>query len=209
MGTEKVHLTKDKESYLPTVYGKALDSRSKDPILGDKFSAEALSKIDFDFNKIYVKGSEVSVAVRAKHLDGWAREFLAANPTATVLHLGCGLDSRVFRIDPPATVRWYDVDMPDVIEIRKKIYPELHDYQMIGSSVTDPHWLDRIPGDRPVLVVAEGLMSYLTEKDVVDLFNRITEKFPHGDIVFDVHSGLMNWVLNRALAHNKVGYSLH
>jgi O-methyltransferase involved in polyketide biosynthesis len=137
------------------------------------------------------------------------REFLAANPTATVLHLGCGLDSRVFRIDPPAMVRWYDVDYPDVIEIRRKIYPDRHDYQMIGSSVTDLQWLDQIPEGRPVLVVAEGLMSYLTEKDVVDLFNRITEKFPHGDIIFDVHSSLMNWALNRALSRNKVGFSLH
>jgi len=78
MEAEKVHITKDKETYLPTVYGKALDSRSKNPILGDKFAAEALDKIDFDFNKIYVKGSEISVAIRAKHLDGWTREFLAA-----------------------------------------------------------------------------------------------------------------------------------
>jgi O-methyltransferase involved in polyketide biosynthesis len=126
-----------------------------------------------------------------------------------VLHLGCGLDSRVFRIDPPATVRWYDVDMPDVIEIRRKIYPERHDYQTICSSVTDPHWLDQIPGDRPVLVVAEGLMSYLAEKDVVDLFNRVTEKFPYGEIIFDVHSSLMNWALNRVAARMKAGFSLH
>ncbi len=209
MEAEKVRITKDKETYLPTVYGKAMDSRSKNPILGDKFADEALGKIDFDFNKIYVKGSEISVAIRAKHLDGWTREFLVANPTATVLHLGCGLDARVFRINPPATVRWYDVDMPDVIDIRRKIYPERHDYQLIGSSVTDLRWLDQIPGDRPVLVVAEGLMSYLTENDVVKLFNRITEKFPHGDIIFDVHSSLMNWVMNRVLARNKVGFSLH
>jgi O-methyltransferase involved in polyketide biosynthesis len=209
MEAEKVHITKDKETYLPTVYGKALDSRSKNPILGDKFAAEALDKIDFDFNKIYVKGSEISVAIRAKHLDGWTREFLAAKPTATVLHLGCGRDTRVFRIDPPATVRWYDVDMPDVIEVRRKIYPDRHDYQLIGTSVTDLRWLDQIPGDRPVLVVAEGLVSYLNEKDAVELFNRITEKFPHGDIIFDVHSGLMNWAMNRVLAKNKAGFSLH
>jgi O-methyltransferase involved in polyketide biosynthesis len=208
METEKIQLTKDKESYLPTVYGKALDSRSKNPILGDKFADEALGKIDFDFTKIHVKGGEISLPIRAKHFDGWTREFLAANPTATVLHLGCGLDSRVFRIDPPATVRWYDVDMPDVIELRRKIYPDHHDYEMIGSSVTDPHWLDRIPGDRPVIVVAEGLMQYLSEKEAIALLTRITEKFPHGDIIFDAYSSFMIGAMNLFMSIKKAGVSL-
>ena len=95
-----------------------------------------------------------------------------------MLHLGCGLDSRAFRIDPTATVRWYDIDMPDVIEMRKKIYPERHDYRMIGTSVTDPQWLYQIPADHPVLLVAEGLVAYIAEEEVMKLFNRITEKFP-------------------------------
>ena len=209
MEAEKVHLSKDKITYLITAYSKALDSRSEDSILGDKFVDEALAKVDFDFNKYYVKGGEISVAIRAKHLDGWTKEFLLANPIATVLHLGCGLDSRVFRIDPPATVRWYDIDMPDVIEIRRIIYPERHDYQMIGTSVTDPHWLDQIPTDRPVLAVAEGLMAYITKEEVVGLLNRITEKFTPGEIIFDAHSKMMNKQMNRVAAKNKADFSLH
>jgi O-methyltransferase involved in polyketide biosynthesis len=208
MEPEKIRITKDRETYLPTVYGKALDNRSGNPILGDRFADAAIRKIDFDFDTIYVRGSEISVAVRAKHLDGWTREFLAANPNATVLHLGCGLDSRVFRIDPAETVRWFDVDMPDVIDIRKKIYPERGGYGMIGSSVTDPHWLDQVQGDLPVLVVAEGLVNYLSEDEVVDLFSRITGKFPHGDIIFDGSSSLMNRGLNYMLARKMTGFSL-
>jgi O-methyltransferase involved in polyketide biosynthesis len=208
MESEKVHIMKEKETYLPTVYGKALDNRSDNPILGDKYADEAIRKIDFDFDMIYVKGSEISVPVRAKHLDGWTREFLLANHDSIVLHLGCGLDSRVFRIDPPATVRWYDVDFTDVIAIRRKIYPDRHDYQLIGSDVTGPHWLDRIAGDRPVLVIAEGLMNYLSEQEVVDLFSRVTEKFPSGDIIFDASSSLMNRGLNFVLARKKAGFSL-
>ena len=191
METEKVHLTKEKETYLATLYGKALDNRSENPILGDKFADEVVRHIDFDFEKLKVpKGAEITLPMRAKHLDKWTREFLAANPVSTVLHLGCGLDSRVFRIDPPATVRWYDVDMPDVIELRRRLYPERHDYIMIGSSVTDPHWLDEIPADRPVLVVAEGMVQYLSEKEGIELFNRITGKFPGGELIFDAYSRL-------------------
>ncbi|MDO8873008.1 MAG: class I SAM-dependent methyltransferase [Methanoregula sp.] len=127
--------------------------------------------------------------MRAKQLDQWTREFLTANPDSTVLNLGCGLDSRILRIDPPASVRWYDIDLPDVIELRRQLYPVRHDYVMIGSSVTEPGWLDGIPADRPVLVVAEGLLQYLSEKDVTALFCRITEKFPKGQFILTPIAG--------------------
>lgn len=209
METEKVHLTKEKETYLATLYGKALDNRSENPILGDKFADEVVRHIDFDFEKLKVpKGAEITLPMRAKHLDQWTREFLAANPVSTVLHLGCGLDSRVFRIDPPATVRWYDVDMPDVIELRRRLYPERHDYIMIGSSVTDPHWLDEIPADRPVLVVAEGMVQYLSEKEGIELFNRITGKFPGGELIFDAYSRLTTRLISLLPTARKAHVSL-
>lgn len=189
--TEKVQLTKEKATLLATLYSRSLDYRSKDPILGDKLAYDVMQKIDYDYNKFKLDNADKLILVlRAKCLDQWTREFLAANPASTVLHLGCGLDSRVFRIDPPATVRWYDVDYPEVIELRRRLYPERHDYYMIGTSVTDQHWLDEIPVDRPVLVVAEGLVMYLSEKDGIELFKRITGRFSCGQIIFDAFSRL-------------------
>jgi O-methyltransferase involved in polyketide biosynthesis len=200
---ENVHLTKEKETYLATLYGKALDSRVENPILGDTFADEVVRRIDFDFEKLKLpSGGAITLPTRAKHLDSWTREFLDSHPQSTVLHLGCGLDSRVFRIDPPATVRWYDVDLPDVIELRRRLYPARHDYEMIPSSVTDPHWLARIPAERPVLVVAEGLVQYLSEQDAVALFNRITEHFLCGQIIFDAYSRLTVRLINLAVRLN-------
>jgi O-methyltransferase involved in polyketide biosynthesis len=201
MEPEKVRLTKERETYLPTLYGKALDSHVENPILGDTFAADVIQRIDFDFKKLKLaKGGEVTLPMRARQLDGWTRDFLSAHPSATVLNLGCGLDSRVFRIDPPASVRWYDVDLPDVIELRKRLYPgRRDDYAMLATSVTEPGWLDGIPGDRPVMVVAEGLVQYLTEEGAAALFNRITQKFPSGRIIFDAYSGLMTGFINLAI----------
>ncbi|WP_440951026.1 class I SAM-dependent methyltransferase [Methanosphaerula subterraneus] len=209
MEIEKIQLKKENETYLHTLYGKALDSRTDNPILGDTFADEVVRHIDFDFERLKIpKGSSISVPMRAKHLDQWSREFLAANPDSIVLNLGCGLDSRVFRIDPPAGIRWYDVDLPDVIELRGRLYPERHDSILIGSSVTEPGWLDGIPGDRPVLVVAEGLLQYLSEDDVTALFNRITEKFPGGQFIFDVYSRQMNRLVMLLASSRKSGVSL-
>lgn len=193
---EKIHLPNERATYLPTLYGKALDSRAERPILGDTFADEVVHKIDFDFGKLRLaKGGSITLPIRAKQLDGWAREFLAAHPSAIVLHLGCGLDSRVFRIDPPVTVHWFDVDLPDVIDLRRQLYPERHDYTLIGASVTDLSWLDMVPGDAPVLVVAEGLMMYLPEEQGVALLDRIVSQFPGGEIIFDAYSKLTERVL--------------
>ena len=83
METQKVHLTKEmeKETLLVTFYSKALDSRTKNPILGDKFAGEVVRHIDYDFEKLKIpKSTSISVPTRAKHLDLWTSEFLCRKP---------------------------------------------------------------------------------------------------------------------------------
>ena len=210
MEGEQVHLTKQKETSLITLYGRALQSRSQDPVLRDEAAEEAVSRIDYDFGKLKMrKVGPLAVAIRAKQFDLWTAQFLVETPDATVLHLGCGLDSRVFRLNPNASVSWFDVDYPEVIELRRRLYPERAGYQMIASSLTDPGFLDEVPGDRPVLIVAEGLMMYLTEHDVKHLLNRLTDHFQSGRLAFDA---LSRWGARMAKADPSVratGASFH
>lgn len=68
--------------------------------------------------------------------------------------------------------------------------------------MTDPALLDGVPGDRPVLVVAEGLMMYLTEQDGPAMLRRITEHFTGGELIRDVRSRLatrLSTLLNGAV----------
>jgi methyltransferase (TIGR00027 family) len=174
---------------LVTLYLRAYESRCPKPILGDRAAAEAVDRIDYDFNRMHRAAqpwaNQFLVALRAKKLDDWAADFLARHPDAVVLHLGCGLDTRALRIAPPATVQWFDVDQPGVIELRRKLYVETDAYRMIGSSVTDAGWLDQIPTGRPTLVVAEGLLMYLREREVWELLARLTDRFDNGELLFD------------------------
>ncbi len=201
MDAEKVRLTKEKETYLATLYGKAMDAAAERPILGDRLAAEAVARIDYDFTKLKLpRGADISLPMRALHFDRWTRAFLAANPDSTVLHLGCGLDTRVFRIDPGPGVRWFDVDFPDVIALREKLYPERAGYRRVGTSVTDLAWLDAVPADRPVMAVAEGLLMYLPEQDGLALLRRLTERFPSGQIAFDAYTRAMVRLVSRLAA---------
>jgi O-methyltransferase involved in polyketide biosynthesis len=180
-------LTGEKETLLITLYAKAFDNRSKHPILHDTKADEIAAQIEYDFAKLegFALGRNLTV-LRAKQLDEWLRAFLKANPQGVILNLGCGLDTRITRINPSPDVSWFDVDYPEVIALRQQFYANHDGYTMIGSSVTDAQWFALIPKTRPVMIIAEGLLEYLTADEVQTLLTRLTDAFPHGEIAFDV-----------------------
>ncbi|MBH1937312.1 class I SAM-dependent methyltransferase [Streptomyces sp. AV19] len=188
MEREKITLTGAPETMLATLYGRALDSRSPRSLLHDDEALKAVQRIDYDFRRARMSSmSAAQVVLRAKQLDDWTEQFITRNPGATVLHLACGLDTRVHRLAPPPTVRWIDVDFPEVIELRNRLLPDPGgDYRTIGTSVTEEGWVEQLPVDRPTVAVFEGLAMYLREEDGRRLIRRITEHFPGGEMLFDV-----------------------
>lgn len=108
---------------LCTPYLRACDSRLPQPVLGDHAAPEAVERIDYDFARLRRAvrpwSNRFLVALRAKQLDVWAADFLQRHPDAVVLHLGCGLDSRALWLERPSDVQWFDVDVPQVIDLRR------------------------------------------------------------------------------------------
>jgi O-methyltransferase involved in polyketide biosynthesis len=130
------------------------------------------------------------VTTRTAHFDTWARQFLAVHPSAVVLHLGCGLDGRYFRLQPSPQVQWYDVDYPDVAELYTRLYPAADHHHVVAASVTDPAWVAEIPTDRPTLMIAEGLTMYLSEQEGIALMRRVVDHFERGELQFDAFNRL-------------------
>jgi O-methyltransferase involved in polyketide biosynthesis len=188
MHNAKITLTKEKETLFVPLYGKAMASRQPDPILVDRKAEEILARIDYDFSQLRTPPqTRVTLAMRAKKLDEVVRNFLAAHSPGLVLHLGCGLDSRIERV-APGPVPWYDLDYPEVIDLRRRFYAETATYRMLGYSVTDPAWLAAVPEPGPAIIVAEGLLMYLPSADVKALVLRLRERFPGSELAADVFS---------------------
>ena len=186
-----VDLTGPAKTMLSTLYLKALDADFDRPILGDQFAKAAIDKLDFDWRELEITPRWAPLfTVRTALYDRWVRQFIAAHPECTVVHLGCGLDCRVFRVDPGTDVRWYDVDFPEVIALREQIYPTRPNYQLIPTPATEPHWLDEIPADRPTLLIAEGISMYLTEDEGIALLRRFVDRFGTGELQID----FFNWL---------------
>lgn len=191
MGTDIENLTPVEQTLFLTLYARALDSRAPRPILGDMMADELVGRIDYDFAKLKPTSSMVvQVALRGKMLDEVVRRFVADHPDAVVVDLGAGLDDRMFRITPPSTVDWYDVDYPEVIALRENLLPAHARAHAVGASLTDPHSLDRIPADRPAMLVADGLFAFLTQEDTIALFTRLTDHFHSGDLAFNDYGRL-------------------
>src|ERR1700738_5369555 len=123
---------------LPPLYARALDSRWQRPILGDTLADASVGEIDYDFEGMGVVASVVcQSALRAKMLDERARQFIAEHPDAVVVDLGAGLDSAVFRVDPPPTVDWYSEDLPGVITLRDEVLPARDHAHSVAESLAE------------------------------------------------------------------------
>jgi len=196
-----VDLSGPAQTMLTTLYCKALDADFERPILGDQFAKEAVGRIDYDWSGLGVADRWTPlVTVRTAQYDIWASQFLAVHPHATVIHLGCGLDSRVFRLDPGPGVEWFDVDYPAVIALREKLFPTRPGYRLVATSATDPSWLDQIRADRPVLLLAEGISMYLTEREGVALLQHVVDRFRSGELQIDFY----NWLTVRTQKTHKL-----
>jgi O-methyltransferase involved in polyketide biosynthesis len=195
MPTDKIQFTKEKETMLMTLSGRAIQSQWQNPILPDPWAEEAMRHIDYDLSKqltgvaswsLWKDIGPAIIATRAATFDQMTIRFLADHPNAVVLQVGCGLDSRAFRINPPAGVEWFDVDFPDVIDLRRQLFPTRANYHMIGAPLDDLRWLAEVPRERSGLMIAEGVLHYLSETEVKALLNALVAHFPSGQVIFDI-----------------------
>lgn len=167
------------------LYGKAVMSR--EGFLPDLAAEEIVSTVDFDFSKVdQSRKLAIYMAMRAALYDGYVRDFAAQHPEGLVLQLGVGLDSRVKRA--PCCNPWYDLDFPDVIDLRRTYFPEDERYHLIAAPALPADWLSGVPRAEHALVLAEGLSMYLSEADMRALMAALQAHFPQTTFIFDAYS---------------------
>ncbi len=126
-------------------------------------------------------------ARRAKAFDEAATQFIAANPHSTVVNLACGFDTRFWRI-AHKDCRYIELDLPEVVALKKEILKDQLSYELIGCSVLDASWMDQVSanGNDRFLLLAEGLLMFLPKPDVKQLFELLAQRFVRSQFVFDV-----------------------
>lgn len=195
------------EAQQTLLYFRAVDADAPDSVLGDIYAKQLVNKIPLDI--VETMGQDLRYVkfwcLRARRIDLWCRDFIAANPRCTVLNLSCGLDTRVNRLQPlPASVRWVDVDHPDVVAFRRRVFPMPNgDYRLAPVDITDPDpelWIPSFPADRPTLIVAESNLFYLRPEIAKGILMAAADHFPLGQIVFDVLGSMCASLINMRMA---------
>lgn len=184
---EKVKIHGVPETMLQTLFARAAHSQKKEHKFYDAKAIEIVKQLDYDFSKAEKDAAMSSgVIARTILLDQMVGAFLEEHPDATVVNIACGLDTRVYRLDN-GQVRWYNLDLPEVIAIRRRFLNEHGRISMIAKSAMDESWAAEIEDPTgEVLVVIEGLVMYLTEADVKKILSIICSRFEHAEIIMEI-----------------------
>lgn len=186
-------LTGIPETMLIPLWAKAAETSIDEPIIRDKKAVEMISVIDYDFSKFDRSWmTQTGVAIRTELFDRAVNEFLDRKPNATIINLGAGLDTRFERLEDERIHCWVDIDLPDAMEIRKEFFTEKENYRCIAQSMFDDSWMLEIPlSNEPVLIIAEGLFMYFAEEEIRPFFDRLVERFPGAEMLFEMLAPFM------------------
>lgn len=190
---------------LLTLHARALESQSRDPVLSDPKAVEVVRSLQpvlrdstVEIHRRLARGRlprklAVTMSLRARAFDRLTLAWLAQHEGGAVVSLGCGLDSRFERIDD-GKARWFELDLPEVVEVRRRFYQEGPRRRFLAASALDPAWMQELAGfaGRPILVLAEGLFMYLDEPSLRGLVAALRRTFPGSTLVCELAN---RWVV--------------
>ena len=174
--------------YIP-LYGKAYVSK-RGIILDDPKAEQIWEEQGFSLaGKSRSRWLAYYLGIRAAVFDDWLRQQMEELPDAAVIHVGCGLDSRVLRVGTMGH-KWYDVDFAEVISERKRHYAESADYLMLAANVRESDWLAAISDSKSAIVVMEGVSMYLTPEELRGLTAQLSGRFGRLACLMDCYTAL-------------------
>jgi O-methyltransferase involved in polyketide biosynthesis len=178
-----VDLSGTPETLLWNLGRRAAAARSRRPLLKDPRAVEIVDRLDYDFGDAS-RGAGWH-AVRVATFDAALRRFLARHPSGTVVALGEGLETQFWRVDN-GRMRWISVDLPEALELRRKLLPEGPRQRSHAGSALDIDRLDQLVPATPVLVTAQGLFMYFQRAQVHELIAAMARRLPAASLIFDV-----------------------
>jgi len=172
------------ETLLITRYIRAVESQRPDALIKDERAEALVRQLDQEsLRKTLALTNDYTRALmilKSREFDRFAQDFLKRHADGVVVHIGCGLDTRFERVENDQA-EWYDLDLPDVIELRRKLVGgEGAHHHFLTCSVFDNAWLDTVSvhQPRPFLFLAEGVFMYFEEVRVKSLVLRLRDRFP-------------------------------
>jgi O-methyltransferase involved in polyketide biosynthesis len=203
--TDGTVLTGVSETALLTLWVRAHEARRPDSIIDDPMAIELADAIDYDFAKFGFSRRQ-DMAMRALAYDKRARRYLLDHPKATVVALAEGLQTSFYRLnaaDVGDEFQWLTVDLPPMIELRRKLLPASDRVRMCAQSALDFSWMDKVDATNGVFITAEGLLMYLQPEEAMGLITQCAKHFPGGQMFFDLPPVLVKKLAPKGMRSSK------
>lgn len=171
------------ETLLWPLYCRAAEARRTDTALPDPRAVAVADAVDYPYQQHFGR-PHAALALRAACFDGQVRAFLRAHPDGTVVSLGEGLETQFWRVDN-GRVQWLSVDLPETTAVRRQLLPDGDRHRSLACSALDERWMDEVDPANGVLVIAQGLLMYLTESEAMQVIASSAGRFPGGRFLFD------------------------
>ena len=183
------------------LWGRAVETMKPHPRLTDPTALRIIRSIDYDFSVIASHisfMSQLSWIARSMQIDSLVGEFLKKHPAGTIVNLGCGLDTTFERVDNGKLV-WYDLDLPDVVELRRAYIQPQPRQRLIAASILDDAWMRELQTSNPVMFIAAGVLYYFEEETIKCLMRGLMNHFPGSELIFDACSPLGVRISNKSI----------
>lgn len=155
---------------------RAMESERRDAIFRDPFAARLAGEKGTAIVDAMKNGRSMAWAmiVRTAVFDEIILERVRNGGVDLVLNLAAGLDARAWRMPLPKTLRWVDVDLPDILEYKTRTLANetpVCRYEAVAVDLRDAAkrqaLFTQLGSDaKRVLVLSEGLLIYLTAEQV-------------------------------------------
>lgn len=172
-----------------TMFARAKETQRERPLFKDLKAVEIQKKLEISCETFsYDWKMETGVIIRTVIIDSYVRGFIKTNPNALCINIGCGLDTRFFRVNN-GDIKWYDIDLPEVIALRKQLLENHRQVKMLGYNILGKEWITKIETEnRPVLIILEGVLMYFDKKDVKIILDTLCEGFPKSTMIAELLS---------------------
>lgn len=194
MSDKKIHIEKNsvQETLVIPLFGRKICSDVFGDFFADESAVGLIDKLDYDFgdyekrskNKVELFGA-LEVATRQKAFMLECENYLKLHPRAAIVNLGCGLDQTCENLDNDLC-KIYNIDMPDVIDIRNQLIPPSSRVKNIKADLNDTSWFDEIDSREGSFFIASGVLYYFTKDQISALINAMAKRFKEGVLVFDI-----------------------
>lgn len=186
----KVEMGAVQKTLFMPLWARAAETKKVRPLLIDKTAVEIVDSIDFDFSRMSENLAEINQIAwiaRCKRFDMTVKSFIDEHPDGTIVNIGCGLDTSYERLNRKGLL-WYDLDLPEVIELKKKFLSETGNRKFISSSFLETEWFDDIIIRDKVLFISTGVFVYFEENVIRDFIIKAADRFGQCEMFFDVTS---------------------